>query len=91
VEVSIDSDRKRNLAILNVHDFGRGIDPAEQKRIFKPFVRGGAGRGGLEARGLGLGLGLYIVREIVTAHDGEIRVMSSPGRGSVFTVELPLT
>ena len=48
--------------------------------------RGGSGGGGPS----GLGLGLYISRDIVQAHGGTIRVESALGKGSTFTVELPL-
>lgn len=71
-------------ARLVVQDDGMGMDEALQKRIFDPFVRGVSDR-----HYGGLGLGLHIVRTIVEALGGHIRVESSPGQGAAFTVELP--
>jgi PAS domain S-box-containing protein len=67
---------------LTVEDRGLGIPAGEKERIFERYERAARRAGGL-------GLGLYIVRQIVTAHGGTIRVDSEPGRGSIFTVELP--
>lgn len=65
-------------------DEGRGIPLEDQARIFERFERG-AGPSTVP----GLGLGLYIARQIVEAHGGRILVRSSVGSGSTFTVELP--
>jgi signal transduction histidine kinase len=74
-----DPDRL-TLSVVN-----RGCIPADVlERIFEPFR---AGRQG--ASSSGLGLGLYIVRQIVEAHHGRIGVASSPDQGTTFTVELP--
>ena len=69
---------------LSVQDHGVGIARADQDRIFNAFER-------LESvhRVGGLGLGLYIGRQIVAAHGGTLRVASEPGRGSTFVLELP--
>jgi signal transduction histidine kinase len=71
-------------AILAVTDHGPGIAAEDQARLFGRFERGASaiGRGGF-------GLGLWIVREIVTALDGKVGVESAPGRGATFTVVLP--
>jgi len=70
-----------------VRDTGIGIAASDQQRVFDRFYRVDKAR----SRALGgAGLGLSIVRWIVDAHGGEIRVDSAPGRGSTFTVELPL-
>ncbi len=72
-------------AILSVRDHGPGIPLEEQGELFRRYRRGSA------AAGLGgLGLGLHVVREIVEAHGGKVRVDARPGKGSTFTVELPL-
>jgi PAS domain S-box-containing protein len=72
------------VAICSVEDQGLGMAPELMQRLFRPFERGvAAGEYG------GLGLGLYITDQIVRAHGGAIRVQSSPGSGSAFTVELP--
>ncbi|GAA4259226.1 sensor histidine kinase [Azospirillum formosense] len=74
-------------ARLSVSDDGRGIPPAELAQLFQPFAR--TGRLGTEGEGT-VGLGLYICRSIVEGHGGRITADSAPGRGSTFTVELPL-
>jgi signal transduction histidine kinase len=71
-------------AVLEVRDYGPGIPPAEIGQIFSPF------RQGRPAGSRGLGLGLYIVREIVTEHGGTIAVESTEGQGTRFYVRLPL-
>ncbi|WP_437973259.1 AAA family ATPase [Sorangium sp. So ce295] len=72
-------------AVLIVRDHGMGIAEADQARIFERFERA------VSVRNFGgLGLGLYIVRWIVTSHGGAIRVESKPGAGAAFIVELPL-
>lgn len=71
-------------AVLSVRDHGVGIAPEDQPRIFEQFSRVGD-RGAFT----GTGLGLWIVNRIVTALGGRIRVDSTPGEGSTFTVELP--
>jgi two-component system, LuxR family, sensor kinase FixL len=71
---------------LAVADRGIGIALEDQGRIFERFERAVAA-GGV----LGLGLGLFIARQIVLAHGGAIRLASAPGEGSTFTVDLPLT
>ena len=70
--------------VLTVTDHGSGIDPAALPRIFERFERASP-----ERRRGGLGLGLYIAREIVQGHGGGIRGESEPGIGSTFTVSLP--
>jgi PAS domain S-box-containing protein len=72
-------------ARLAVRDRGIGVAPAERGRIFERFERAVSSK-----HYGGLGLGLYIVRRIVDAHDGEIAVESAPGAGAQFVVELPL-
>jgi signal transduction histidine kinase len=72
-------------AKLTVRDQGIGIAPEAQERIFNRFERATQARAGES-----LGLGLFITREIVYAHGGEIQVSSEPGKGSTFTVRIPL-
>jgi signal transduction histidine kinase len=82
VEVIVHSDDAR--ATLLVRDHGIGVDPGMEKRIFDPFARA------VSARNYGgLGLGLYIVRTIVEGLGGAVRVETTAGGGSTFTVELP--
>ena len=72
-------------AKICVRDHGIGIAPEDQSRIFDRFERAVS-----ERHYAGLGMGLWIVRKIVAAHNGSIRVESKPGAGASFTVELPL-
>jgi two-component system CheB/CheR fusion protein len=74
-------------AELEVEDHGPGIAVADQSRLFTQFFQ--AERFIDSANG-GLGLGLFIAHEIVTAHGGSIAVRSVEGEGSRFTVQLPL-
>jgi signal transduction histidine kinase len=73
-------------AILSVHDHGIGMGPGDVEGIFRRF-----GRAASPMQFGGLGLGLYISRQIVEAHGGTIRVESQPRQGATFIVELPLT
>jgi len=75
---------KGNIATLTVRDHGIGIAKEDHTRIFERFERATS----IKQYG-GLGLGLFITREIVKAHGGSIRVESEPGQGSYFIVELP--
>jgi PAS domain S-box-containing protein len=70
--------------VLYVRDNGRGIEPAEQERIFELFARGGSADG-VE----GVGLGLALARRIVDAHDGALWLESTPGEGTTFFLTLP--
>jgi signal transduction histidine kinase len=83
VEVSV--RRVEEGAELRVRDEGRGIASEDQERIFQKFERA---VGGHEVSGLGLGL--FIAREIVEMHRGTVRVESTPGQGATFIVTLPL-
>jgi signal transduction histidine kinase len=82
VRAGIGEDGSR--AWLTVRDHGIGIDPQDRERIFERFERAVSGR-----HYGGLGLGLWISRQIVEAHDGRISVDGADGEGSAFTVELP--
>jgi len=69
-----------------VQDEGEGIPPEEHERIFERFYRIGSE---LRRETQGIGIGLTIVKHIVEAHGGAVRVESSPGTGSRFVIELP--
>ena len=73
------------VAVLTVADRGIGIAPEDQARIFQPFERAASAR-----HYGGLGLGLWVAREIIEAGGGAIRVESRPREGCTFHVELPL-
>jgi signal transduction histidine kinase len=72
-------------AVLRVKDHGPGIEKGDQDRIFKRFERAAP----ISTVG-GLGLGLYIVSQILAAHGGSIELQSKPGMGATFVVRLPL-
>jgi PAS domain S-box-containing protein len=83
VEITLTQEADR--VKLSVRDHGKGISKTARRRIFLPFERlrdeDGAG---------GLGLGLYIIKQIVDAHHGFVFVESEPGDGSTFIVDLPV-
>jgi two-component system phosphate regulon sensor histidine kinase PhoR len=70
-----------------VQDFGIGIKKEDIPRLFERFYRAGDA---LTRTVKGSGLGLTLVKEIVAAHRGRIEVESEPGKGSTFTIRLPL-
>jgi signal transduction histidine kinase len=72
-------------ALLRVEDHGIGMSPALIQRLFKPFERGVS-----PGHFRGLGLGLYIIAQIVEAHGGSISARSTPGEGSTLLVDLPI-
>lgn len=72
--------------VLRVRNFGPPIPADMLSQLFRPFVRGDAG---VNREGRSIGLGLYIVEQIVAAHRGRITAASSPADGTVFTVSLP--
>lgn len=74
-----------STVILKVRDEGPGIPPEYLPIIFEPYERAGA-----TPERSGLGLGLFIAKRIVDAHQGRIWVESEPGKGTTFGVELPL-
>jgi signal transduction histidine kinase len=84
-EIRISAREESGQAVVTVHDTGMGIRRDMLEAIFDPFVRDSTG--GAE----GLGVGLTLVRNLVTQHGGRITARSDgPGRGSTFVVELPL-
>jgi signal transduction histidine kinase len=86
-EISLALTRQNGNAEIVVRDTGIGIPEVDRQRIFDRFYRVDKAR----SRDLGgAGLGLSIVRWIVEVHGGEIHIDSAPGRGSTFTVDLPL-
>jgi len=85
--VRVELARSHDRLAIHVRDRGMGIPASEQKEIFKKFVRGAGSRA---ADIKGTGIGLAAARHIIEAHNGEIRLESEPGRGSTFTILLPL-
>jgi signal transduction histidine kinase len=81
IEVTVTA--AEDTATISVQDHGVGISKRDLERIFGRFERASTRNYG------GLGLGLYITRQLVEAHGGTIRVTSEPGAGALFVVELP--
>ncbi|OJH38086.1 ATP-binding protein [Cystobacter ferrugineus] len=83
--VEVNLEAWEGFARVTVTDHGIGIDPRDRSRIFERFERA------VSARHYGgFGLGLWISRQVVEAHRGDIAVAPTPGGGSTFTLELPL-
>ncbi len=87
-EASVSVSRRRDgqWVEISVTDRGIGIAPEHQKRVFERFFRVDPARS--RATG-GTGLGLAIVKHVLANHGGEVRLWSSPGTGSTFTMRLP--
>ena len=86
VEIQIFCPSENKIAV-KVKDFGIGIEEKEQNNIFKPFYRVSSAN---EATYAGFGIGLYLSKEIVEKHGGEINLQSTLGKGSAFCFTLPL-
>ncbi|MGB3263887.1 MAG: PAS domain-containing sensor histidine kinase [Microcoleus sp.] len=76
---------RNSMIYCTVEDDGVGILPEQCEHLFDLYVRGYQSR-----HSVGLGLGLYLCRQIIGAHGGEIGVISSPGAGAIFWFTLPL-
>ncbi|WDT86909.1 HAMP domain-containing sensor histidine kinase [Alteromonas sp. 009811495] len=85
--VLISCSEKNDLLAIGIRDFGKGIDEREIERIFEPFSQAG---NIVNRSNSGVGLGLYLCRQITLAHNGAIEVQSALGKGSTFTVRLPV-
>ncbi len=84
VEVRIRGSQQH--LVLEVHNSGPAIPPEVLANVFEPFTKGASPAEGLNEN---VGLGLYIVREIVRAHEGTVDVCSRAGHGTSFVVKLP--
>jgi len=83
--IQITLERRGDRAYIEVVDHGAGIPPERLSKIFQRF-----GRAGPIAHSGGLGLGLYLAREVIRAHGGSIRFESKPNQGCTFSIDLPL-
>jgi len=79
--ITVTTDSSDRLMRISVQDTGAGIPHGEMDKIFKPFYT---------TKTRGAGLGLAIVERIVKEHGGEIRVSSNAGKGTTFTINLPV-
>ncbi len=84
--VRVTSRREGTLAVVEVSDGGVGISAEDLAELFKPYRRAGSAQRQIK----GVGLGLVIVKKLVEAHGGSMRVVSQPGEGSTFSFTLPL-
>lgn len=84
--VQLVAKQEKDMAKIEVIDMGIGVPPEAQKKIFEPFER-------VDHKSpiAGLGLGLYISKEVVHAHKGRIGLVSRLKKGSKFIVEIPVT
>ena len=87
IRISAEYHAREKEVQVSVEDRGLGIDVADQAEIFEPFSRGKAA---IEAQIPGSGLGLSLVRSAAEAHRGAVTLVSAPGRGSTFTLHLPV-
>ena len=77
--------KEHSQIVFCLHDNGVGISPTESAKLFDLYTRGN------QARYMpGLGLGLYLCKQVITAHGGSIGVISQPEKGSIFWFTLPL-
>ncbi|MBO0720514.1 MAG: hypothetical protein J2P41_06820 [Blastocatellia bacterium] len=81
------SGKRGSEVMISIEDHGIGIEPEELKSIFEPFRRG---RAAISSQIRGSGLGLSLVKHIMAGHHGKVSVQSVPGKGSVFTLHLPV-
>ena len=82
--ISVACLRKEFYVDVVVEDGSGGIEPSRIEKIFDPYFTTKQGRSGT-------GLGLYITKKVVEDHNGSIKVNSTPGAGTIFTIRLPLT
>ena len=85
--IDVRVDRNNGFVDLTVVDQGIGIPPAEQHKIFDKFYRG---REASVRRVRGSGIGLAITKHVAEMHGGEVLVQSEPGKGSTFTLRIPI-
>lgn len=86
--ITVQLEQEGNSAIVRISDTGIGISPEDQKRIFERFFKADRSHSRKYA---GSGMGLAIVKKIVSLHQGEITVESTAGEGTTFIVILPIS
>ncbi|MGQ0776066.1 MAG: sensor histidine kinase [Pseudonocardiales bacterium] len=85
--ITIGSALRLGMLTFWITDSGPGVPPEDVQTIFERFSRGSTG--GARAHGAGAGLGLAIVTAIAYAHGGHVRLLSVPGQGATFGIEIP--
>ena len=83
--IAVTVERRAHDAVIEVRDQGPGLPDGQIARMFERFERGASMR-----HYAGLGLGLYVVRQITEAHGGQVTAENAAGGGACFTVRLPL-
>ena len=78
--IAIHAWQKKNKVTLRIEDPGRGIPEEDQAKIFEPFFT---------TKKKGMGIGLYLAKKIIEAHEGEMTVQSEAGRGTSFFIRIP--
>ncbi len=86
-EVTVRLIKNNDSAVLQVEDKGIGISQKEVDKVFQRFYRS---ENNVVSESSGSGLGLPIIQHIVEAHEGRVEVESEPGKGSVFSITLPI-
>jgi signal transduction histidine kinase len=84
--IEVEGTASEKYISISIADNGIGIGKNDQKHVFDKFYRASTGN---IHKFKGLGLGLYYVKKIATAHGGDVSVTSKPGKGSIFTVTIP--
>ena len=87
IKLEVQANAKEGLMRFSITDTGIGIKPEDLQKLFKPFVQLDSG---LSRRYEGSGLGLTLVKELVEMHGGHVEVQSGFGKGSCFTITIPL-
>ncbi len=80
-KILVETSKSKDFALIKISDSGKGIAPEDLSKIFQPYFT---------TKEKGTGLGLSIAHRIITDHKGRIEVESEPGRGTTFTISLPL-
>jgi len=87
-EINVRSFSESGYVVVEIQDFGIGIKDDEKNKIFNRFYRGSDES--VRGRTKGSGLGLTLVKQIIDAHNGDVTVDSELGKGSTFTIKLPV-
>ena len=86
IQVNLSYAENKDFILITVKDNGEGISPENQKTLFKRFYEGDYRK----FNTIGTGIGLSLVKDLVNLHSGHISVESEPGKGSVFSIRLPI-
>lgn len=82
-EITLDLKLKNNYLILRINDHGEGISKSEAAHVFERFYKGKI------ATKAGMGLGLFLARNVISKHNGEIKIYSEKNKGTIVEIKLP--